>query len=134
MVSSEIGVLSFSFSARSGIRSRENNTVRDMSRIRKADVRPSLFSSPHGAPVNGVEKFGVLAPIFLYFDEEFQKHFVPHHLFDLVARQCSDFLEACAGGTDDDGLLAIPFDINGGGDPSQPGCFLPAIDEDSGGV
>ncbi len=80
------------------------------------DLRPNPILPPHGAPVNGIEKLGILAPVFLNLDEQFQEDFVPHHLFDFIARECPNLLERGSSGADNDRLLAIAFDIDGGGD------------------
>lgn len=85
------------------------------------------FSSPHASPVNGLQEFRALAPVFLNLDEQLQEDFAAENLLHLLARECANLLQCCSLSAYDNGFLTGPLDVYRSADSGDVRRFRPLV-------
>src|SRR5260370_29403456 len=91
-------------------------------------------STAHGAPGNGIQKFGAFAAVLVYLDEQFQEDLAREHCFHFLAREGADLFQRTAFSSDDNSLLTWPLDADGLHNASQLASLLPLLAYDGASV
>ncbi len=86
------------------------------------------------APVQLLHDAGVLAPVTIHFNAQFQEDLCAEDLFQLLASGRSDGFQLFASASDQDALLAVPFDGDAGTDAGKLLALLEGFHPHSHGV
>ena len=95
--------------------------------MKKENKVLSFICSGHCTPVEGRQEARLLPPVRLHFNVQVEVHVAVEEPLHFLARQSADILQHRAARADNNALLAVALDIDGGEDANQFWGILPRV-------